>query len=843
MPARRARSATKASSQQGRRNGRNAELSARLKQLVAAGGRLGASRNVSALHRCLLACAVEISGAQRVLVVQQSPSGPVATQACLPRGQDALALLHAIDPWLQEAQRTRVTRLRHGPAGAAPVDQRSCVVAPMVDSQEAIGWLYVDIDGAVGRFDDTDCDLLAALAAQGAAAVTHLRAAEASARSKAQHDAELAVINSIQQGISRALDFQAIVDIVGDKLCEIFGSDNLGITWRDPQAQVETARMLYAVQHGRRVAMPPIHVNPHGRFLHALLANQPVLANSRAEMDAWGLRPPPGLEPSVATLTVPIFVGNVLRGGITLDSHDPARRYGDADVRLLQTVAASAGLALDNARMFQETKESLEQQRATADILRLLGRSMADTQPVFDKILESCKHLFGGDELDVLLVDEQDRLQIAAYVGKARAVIEATFPAPVAGSAPGRAITERRVVHYADVLNAPDVPPVMRRMGQTVGYHSVAFAPMLWEERGIGVVGVARSRGAFSDSELELLQTFADQAVIAIQNARLFNETREALQQQTAIAGVLKVISQSTFDLRSVFATLLESATRLCDATHGFVFRPDGDVYRLAAAHGASPEFEAHIARIPVRPERGYLIGRVVQKRQAVQIVDALADPDYRQAESQRLGGYRSMLGVPMLSGSNVVGVIVVWRLEVRAFTDKQIDLLRTFADQAVIAIENVRLFNETKEALDQQTATAEVLQVISNSVADLRRCSRKSSTVVKPFRRDQISIFLVSDDGLLHRGSLGPIAACRGSLRCWPLDHRVGRIRERRVLNTSTPMTGAGRSPSVARAGAIALGNSRRADRADVVGGRGIGAICVMRQPPAVRREGDQRC
>ena len=239
------------------------------------------------------------------------------------------------------------------------------------------------------------------------------------------------VVNSIAQGISRSLGFQAIVDIVGDKLCEIFGSDNLGITWRDPQAPTETAHMLYAVQHGQRVTMPPLRVNPQGRFLQALLANQPVLANSRAEMDAWGLSPPPGLKPSLATLTVPIFVGDVLRGGITVDSHDPARCYGDADVRLLQTVATSVGLALENARLFDETKQALEQQKATADILRVLSSSMADTQPVFDKILDSCKHLFGGDELDVLLVDEQDQLQVAAYVGKAREAVLATFPAPV----------------------------------------------------------------------------------------------------------------------------------------------------------------------------------------------------------------------------------------------------------------------------------------------------------------------------------------------------------------------------------------------------------------------------
>jgi len=858
--------------------------------LLAAALALHEIRDPTRLPQQIVDATRSLFGARRALLVFDAQDAPARVAAAhLPRRESVDGLLQAVTPWLQEARRTLRARLRHGPPGAAPAHQRGCMVAPLMADGTLHGLLYVDKEGRFGRLDAGHLRRLASFADRAAQALSKLRATAALRRQSDQHAGELALVNRIQQGIAGALDFQGIVDMVGEQLRGMFGSENLTITWRDEPS--DSARMLYAVQHGKRVPPPAsLRPDPQGRFMRALRANQPVLANSRAEMDAWGLRPPPGLQPSLATLTVPVFFGDALRGGITLDSHDPKRRYGEADVHLLQTVAASVGLALDNARLFEETKTSLDQQKATADILRLLSRSMADTQPVFDKILESCKHLFGGDELDVLLVDEQGQLQVAAYVGKARDVIAATFPAPVAGSAPGRAITERRVVHYADVQNAPEVPRVIRRMGQAVGYHSVAFAPMLWEDRGIGVVGVARTRGAFSDRELALLQTFADQAVIAIQNARLFHETKESLERQTAIgdilrvistspgdvkpvldavaeravriceaqvvdiilrqdetinvaatfgdlgrplgeavpldrttvmgrsivdgesvhvadlqsadqdfprgselarryghrtilavpllregralgtilvrrtevrpfdeghiallrtfadqaaiaienvrlfdetkealerqtatAEVLKTISQTTFDLRRVLSTLIENATRLCEASHGFVFRPDGAVYRLAVAHGASPEFEAHIAHIPVRPERGYLIGRVVTERQPVQILDAHADPDYRQAESQRLGGYRTMLGVPMLKGNEVVGVIVVWRQEVRAFTDKQTELLTTFADQAAIAIENVRLFNETREALEQQTATAEVLQVISSSPTDVQ--------------------------------------------------------------------------------------------------------------------------
>ena len=174
-----------------------------------------------------------------------------------------------------------------------------------------------------------------------------------------------------------------------------------------------------------------------------------------------------------------------------------ARAFDAKEIELVTSFADQAAIAMENVRLFNETQEALQQQKASAEVLQVISSSVADTQPVFDKILDSCKHLFGGDELDVLLVDEQGLLQIAAYVGKARDIIAATFPAPVDLTPAGIAIRERRVVHWPDVLgDAPDVPKVLRRMGREVGYQSLAFAPMLWNGKGIGAIGVARSRGA-----------------------------------------------------------------------------------------------------------------------------------------------------------------------------------------------------------------------------------------------------------------------------------------------------------------------------------------------------------
>ena len=345
---------------------------------------------------------------------------------------------------------------------------------------------------------------------------------------------------------------------------------------------------------------------------------------------------------------------------------------------------------------------------------------MADTQPVFDKILDSCKHLFGGDELDVLLVDEQGMLQVAAYVGNARDAVMATFPAPVRlGAGPRHHRAARRALRRRPQRSrhAAGAAP----HGQGGGLPLGRLRADAVGERGIGVVGVARSRGAFSDKEVALLQTFADQAVIAIQNARLFNETKEALERQTATAEVLKVISRSTFDLNAVLEVLIENATRLAGANQGFVFRFDGEFARMAFSYNARPAYTALIEANPISPGRGSLVGRTLLERRPVHIPDVLADQEFTWSEAQRLGGFRSMLGVPMLREGSIIGVIAVWSDAVRPFTERQIGLVSTFADQAVIAIENVRLFNETKEALERQTATAEILKVIAGSPTDVQ--------------------------------------------------------------------------------------------------------------------------
>ena len=252
------------------------------------------------------------------------------------------------------------------------------------------------------------------------------------------------------------------------------------------------------------------------------------------------------------------------------------------------------------------------------------------------------------------------------------------------------------------------------------GYRSVVNVPMLKENTLIGAISIYRQEVLpFTEKQIELVSNFASQAVIAIENTRLLNELRESLQQQTATADVLKVISRSAFKLGPVFETVVENAVRLCGAAKGFLFRFDDNLLRMAASYNASRELTEWVNRNPIAPGRHSVSARAALERRTVQVPDVQADPEYAYAV-QDVGAIRTTVAVPMLKGDALVGVITIYRLEVRPFTDKQITLLETFADQAVIAIENVRLFDELRELLQRQTATAEVLKVISRSAFDL---------------------------------------------------------------------------------------------------------------------------
>jgi GAF domain-containing protein len=605
---------------------------------------------------------------------------------------------------------------------------RSILRVPLLRDGATIGAINVTRTEP-GQFATHHVQLLQTFADQAVIAIENVRLFNETKEALERQTATADILKVIASSPS---DVQPVFEKIVDSAARLFEPCAATIvTLRDgemhwnataalrPDFDVERARSVYPLPFAPD-RLPSARAIAERRIVEILDSNAPDTPDAtRRAAAVAGFR---------SITYVPLINDNKGIGTIILTHPQAGFRLSEAQLALLQTFADQAVIAIENVRLFNETREALERQTATADILKVIAGSPSDVQPVFEAIAASAKRLIGGFSGTVWrIIDGVSHLAAFTPTNPAAdEVLKASFPRPLAEFfQPFDLAQNGELVQVADTETVSD--STLRDVARARGFRSVLFAPLMSDGAPIGLISVTRVEpGSFSAHHVQLLQTFADQAIIAIQNARLFNETREALERQTATADILKVIASSPSDVQPVFQAIAERSKRLVDALSTTVFRLEDGVMHLRAFTTTTPEADATLNAMFPAPLSDFSWGEAISHGGIHRVVDTEQEIEgMRELARQR--GYRSMLFVPLLRDGTPIGVIAVTRVEPGPFIEHHVQLLQTFADQAVIAIENVRLFDEVQaktgdleESLQQQTATADVLEVISRSAFDL---------------------------------------------------------------------------------------------------------------------------
>ncbi len=714
----------------------------------------------AAICERLVDAAAALCHAQRAMLVLDAAEGLQISAVRLPRREGESALLDAITPWLHEARRSGKARLRHGPPGAAPRDQRSCIVAPLKAGRTSLGFLYADIEGRRGRFEASDRDALSALARQAALALAQARSANDLARQLEQRNAELAIVGSVQSALASKLDMQAIYDLVGDKLRELFNADSTLIFSVDPQRGTRQHR--YMVERGK--AMPLRAEQPIGEqgvTPWLMRTRRPLVVNRDATAQSAALGIGQHGELPKSYVFVPLLVNGEVRGVFSLQNLEREDAFSDADVRLLETLAGSMSVALENARLFDETQRLLketEQRNAELAVINSIQQGLAsklDLQAVIDLVGDKMREIFNADVVGIALLDRaQGVLSYPYLVDHGERFHPEPNPQGRETGIGGVVLRTRETLVFGTTAAMSDFQHAHGIASKIIGGatidNSFVYAPLLRADEAIGLIAIGKQPpNAFGASDVSLITTVAASLSIALQNAQSFEAERQRAAELAVINGIQQGMAaelnfQAIVDLvgdklREVFNTG-DIGIRWRDQETDWIH------YLYEYEHGVRIHPEAH-AIDPASP--------VVQAVQARRVLVVNT-----RAESEAIGmrtlpgtdASQSSVWVPIVGGDRVLGGIGLENYErERAFGEADVRLLSTVAASMGVALENARLFDETQRLLRETERRSSELAVI-NSIQEGMAAELNFQAIVELVGDKLRELFDTGDIGILWR-------------------------------------------------------------------------------------------